>query len=181
MRLTKIMTKKGDTGKSELARGRKLPKSSPEFEAMGDIDELNSWVGFIRSTTDLPEIDVELEKIQQDLFHIGGEISLEGEQALLSSERIIEIESQVSEWNRDLPPLREFVLPGGSELVSRIHVARSICRRTERHVSELHFEKEQHWIPYLNRLSDWFFVLARMINARDKNPEIQWEKDSNQH
>ncbi|NQV36670.1 MAG: cob(I)yrinic acid a,c-diamide adenosyltransferase [Candidatus Marinimicrobia bacterium] len=179
MRLSKISTKTGDTGKSALAKGERLDKHDPFFEVLGDLDELNAWVGHIRSSNDVKDIDKKLESIQQDLFNLGGEISLKGEHSLFDEIRTKELESDIENWNEKLPPLKEFILPGGEEILSRMHIARTVCRRSERKISKLdhslpHYEK---WIPYINRLSDWFFVLARYINSQSDQSETMWNRE----
>lgn len=179
MRLSKISTKKGDKGTTTLAKGGRLKKYDPFFEALGDLDELNAWIGHIRSVCSDKHIDKKLEFIQQDIFDLGGEISLKGEHSLLGESRVTELESDVETWNKKLPPLKEFILPGGSELLSRIQITRTICRRAERKISRLdhslpHYEK---WMPYINRLSDWFFVLARFISLGNNDLETMWNRD----
>lgn len=179
MRLSKISTKTGDKGKTTLAKGRRLEKYDPFFAALGDLDELNAWVGHIRSVCRDKHIDKKLESIQQDIFNLGGEISLKGERSLLGDSRVTELESDVEMWNENLPPLKEFILPGGTELLSRIHIARTVCRRAERKISRLDHSLPRYeiWMPYINRLSDWFFVLARFISQGNNNPETIWNRD----
>ncbi len=178
MRLSKITTKTGDHGSSALADGERLPKSHPIFHLLGDLDELNAWIGSIRASADNKPLDEKLEIIQQDLFNLGGEIATKGEYPMLDKGRIEGLENDISNWNKALPPLKEFMLPGGSELLSKIHIARSITRRTERSLChpDIELEKPQTWGIYLNRLSDWLFVLARFLNKDNAQLEPQWKR-----
>ena len=143
---------------------------------LGSIDHLNSILGWVVCTAK-SITKTNLEAIQQDLFNLGGEISMpDTELNLLKEERIFWLESEINKLNSELPPLEEFILPGGSELTARIHIARSECRNTERDLVTL-FETENAkstHLQYLNRLSDYLFVLARKLMMSVNEPEIQW-------
>lgn len=183
-RLSKISTKTGDTGETGLGDGSRISKSSERISVIGDADELNSWVGVLRS--ELPEDDEfqpVLNQIQHDLFDLGGELCVPGYRAL-SPEMLSGVEDKLVEINEALPPLKDFILPGGSKTASYCHIARSVCRRAERSIVILHQSQTDAdentavsplAIQYLNRLSDFFFVLARALARRDGGSEVLWQ------
>jgi len=171
-RLSKIVTKTGDDGTTGLASGKRVSKADDIIEAIGSIDELNSSIGMIRSACQNEQLDKELETLQHNLFNCGGDLCLEGS-VLISQAQIDEIENSLESYNVQLKPLKNFILPTGSELTARIHMARSICRRAER---DLVRSKQSHefnplLINYINRLSDWLFVIARIS---DETNEVLW-------
>lgn len=180
MRISKVTTKTGDQGSTCLATGERVSKHDLIMDVLGGLDELNAWIGHIRSQNTDSALDESCARIQQDLFDLGGEISLQGKKSLLPPGRLEALESEIQEWNGTLPPLQEFVVPGGSELVSRIHIARTVCRRVERSLAGMDVDKTAgtQWLPYLNRLSDWLFVLARFCAHQDNRAEEQWQRDS---
>ncbi len=166
-RITRVTTRTGDTGTSGTATGRRLPKTDALFAALGDVDELNSCVGLTCSAMrDVPGFAV---NIQQALFDLGACLATEG---LTPPPDSTEIESTATVLNEALPPLKEFVLPGGNEAAARCHVARAVCRRAERSVWTLG-ETYTDCAVYLNRLSDLLFVWARDLNRLD-GEEIVW-------
>lgn len=178
-RLSKIYTKTGDDGSTGLGDGSRVAKDHARIEAFGCIDELNSYIGVVASL--LPADDVylnALRAIQHDLFDLGGELSIPGYQ-LLHAERIVFLETEIDEINNTLPPLKEFILPGGNPLAAHCHVARTICRRAERRVFSLS-QHEQNvadtGLKYLNRLSDYLFVLARCLARANGGQEILWNR-----
>ncbi len=177
VRITKVTTKIGDNGKTNLGDGSFVSKSSQRVCAFGSIDNLNSFVGWV-SVLAKSNLQKDLMKIQQDLFNIGGELSIPDKNLnLFKLNRLQWLESQINEMNKKLPPLQEFILPNGTELCTRIHIARTECRNAERDLVKLS-EKEE--IPhlhkkYMNRLSDYFFVLARSVHLETNNDEIHWE------
>jgi cob(I)alamin adenosyltransferase len=177
MRVSKVITKTGDKGQTGLGDGQRVSKSHVRIQTLGSVDHLNSLVGWAASVATL-QTKSDLESIQQDLFNVGGELSIpESELSLLTEERIVWLETETAELNEELPPLKEFILPGGNELSARIHIARTECRNVERDLVALgESEKlnETHLV-YLNRLSDYFFVLARKVQSDERNPEIQWD------
>ena len=176
MRISKVTTKTGDKGQTELSNGQRVSKSHLRIKTMGSIDHLNSIIGWVVSVT-VSNVKRDLKSIQQDLFNIGGELSMpDSKLDLLKNSRIIWLESEIERLNSDLPPLKEFILPGGTELSSRIHIARTECRNVERGLVSLGTEVElyHNHLVYLNRLSDYLFVLARSIQSGAREPEDHW-------
>ena len=178
MRITKVTTKTGDKGKTALADGSRVSKDSLRVHCLGSIDELNASIGFAAVLLPKkPEID--FKSIQNDLMNIGAEISIpNSEKDFLYQERIDYLDKKIELINNDLPPLKEFILPGGNDICSRIHLARSICRRAERDLVSLN-NKEQispEILQYINRLSDYLFVVARLLFRISDSDEIQWER-----
>ncbi|MBI5429102.1 MAG: cob(I)yrinic acid a,c-diamide adenosyltransferase [Nitrosomonadales bacterium] len=175
MRLTKITTRTGDDGSTGLADGARLGKDDARIAALGSVDELNSNLG-VMLAEELPSgIRAALLKIQNDLFDLGGALALPT-QDRFAEIKVAWLDEQIARYNADLPPLREFILPGGSRAGALCHVARTVARRAERDVVRLsHGETvPQHALPYLNRLSDMLFVLARCINRTQGVPEALW-------
>jgi len=174
-RLTRIVTRGGDAGTTGLADGSRLPKHHPRIAALGEVDELNSQIGLLL-TEPLPvEIAAALADVQQDLFDLGAELALPGKY-LLSSPQVEHLESLLADWNAGLPPLEEFILPGGCRSGSLCHVARTVCRRAERSLALLGANDTLPplALPYLNRLSDLLFVASRRLNREAGVPEAQW-------
>ena len=177
-RLTKIYTRTGDDGTTGLAGGERVRKDSARIEAMGDIDELNSLIGLIRSLPgDAQGIDEMLESIQHRLFDIGGELAMPGYE-FAKPEWTERLESWLDQLNADLPTLKEFILPGGSHRGAACHQARAVCRRAERALIHLTDTDtvNSHSLTYLNRLSDLLFVIARTLVLRDGGGEVTWQK-----
>jgi cob(I)alamin adenosyltransferase len=174
-RLTRITTRTGDDGTTGLATGTRLPKDSARIEVMGDVDELNSVLGLVLAQDPgVPRSDWLLE-IQHDLFDLGGELALPGH-ALMAPERVTWLEERVDGMNATLPPLQEFILPGGGAAATTTHLARAVCRRAERHLVHLHREEPVTEVgrQYLNRLSDFLFVLARVLAREAGDGEVFW-------
>jgi cob(I)alamin adenosyltransferase len=179
MRISKVTTKTGDQGETGLGDGKRVSKSDPRMHFLGTVDELNSFIGFLRALN-YTEWDPILESIQQDLFNIGGECSLpDSKSMLLKEDRTHVLEEEIARLNASLPPLKEFILPTGDEFTTRLHLARTVCRRTERLAVTLKEagENTRNWIPYLNRLSDFLFVLARCHQGILGTRETQWKKN----
>ena len=174
-RLTKIYTRTGDAGDTGKADGVRVSKDDCLIHAQGDIDELNSFIGLLASKVDDDALDQLILKIQHDLFNIGAEISLS--QPLITAKDVAYLEQQLDHYNAGLPPLKEFILPGGGEAASLCHVARAVCRRAERSLVTL--DKEQgvgsELLAYINRLSDLLFVLARVITRHAGEKEVYWQ------
>jgi cob(I)alamin adenosyltransferase len=167
VRLTRIYTRGGDGGETSLGDGSRVPKTDPRVEAVGDVDELNSVVGWARAASGSPEV---LARIQNELFDVGADLAtpVAGERSRLrvSQELVDRLEADCDAANAELEPLRSFVLPGGSELAARLYVARAVCRRAER--AALRVEAVGPLVAiYLNRLSDLLFILARLANAAE--------------
>ena len=179
-RISKVTTKTGDKGETGLGDGSRVSKSHPLIRLLGEIDELNSYLGRAIASCNKDTIIVELQSIQQDLFNMGGEVSMpKTEINLLTKDRISFLEDRIAKLNEQLPPLEEFILPGGDEFCSRIHVLRAVCRRVERYCVEVMEEglKIRYWLLYLNRLSDYFFVLSRYYSLEDGDDEILWNRN----
>lgn len=169
-RISRVTTRSGDTGQSSLADGSRLAKHDPWFTAIGDVDELNSHLGVL--ITELPADADSFElcrNVQQALFDLGARLATRGH---TPPPAIDEIEEAVARLNAELPPLTEFVLPGGTRAAAFAHVCRAVCRRAERSLWALDDDIARPGAQYLNRLSDLFFVLARTLNAGQ--PEAQW-------
>ncbi|WP_251864326.1 cob(I)yrinic acid a,c-diamide adenosyltransferase [Achromobacter sp. Marseille-Q4962] len=174
-RLSVIATRTGDDGTTGLGDGSRTPKDAVRIAAIGDVDELNSVIGVLL-TEDLPaEISADLLTIQHDLFDMGAELCIPGHTAL-TDEHIVRLDARLAHYNKTLPPLREFILPGGSRGSAQAHVARTVCRRAERAVVTL--ARTDSVNPpvrqYLNRLSDLMFVLARCINQHAGQKDTFW-------
>jgi cob(I)alamin adenosyltransferase len=176
-RLSKITTRTGDAGDTGLGDGSRLPKDSARVAALGDVDELNSAIGVLLAE-DVPlELRAVLEQVQHDLFDLGGELSIPGH-SLLKPTQVEFLEERLSAWNADLPPLKEFILPGGSRAAAAAHLARTVCRRAERSVVALG-RREAVQAPirqYLNRLSDLLFVAGRALNRAAGRGDVQWRR-----
>ena len=178
-RLSKIVTRTGDDGSTGLADGARVPKESARIEACGTVDELNSALGLVLAVEDLPAaMAAQLLEIQHDLFDLGGELAIPGS-VVISAHQVEGLEGMVESWNAELPPLREFVLPGGGAAAANCHLARSICRRAERRCWALSRSEPvgPQALRYLNRLSDLLFVLARVLARRAKGSEVMWRRE----
>jgi cob(I)alamin adenosyltransferase len=180
----KIYTRTGDSGSTGLFGGGRVPKDHPRVAAYGDVDELNSCIGVARATAPVQFFDAVLESIQRDLFAIGGHLATPDpakveralEKAELSEARVEAFERLMDDADRELPPLRAFVLPAGTPKAAALHLARTVCRRAERSAVHLSHESEVPalFVVYLNRLSDLLFTLARLANHRDGAGEVTW-------
>ena len=184
-RLSKIYTRTGDKGETGLGDGSRINKDDSRVHAMGSVDELNSWIGLLveqlisANEPGLTPVAGFLRGCQHRIFDLGGEISIPGYQ-IITQAHVEKIETELDALNQHLQPLENFILPGGSALIAQAHLARSICRRAERDLVTLQNEPEQSTNPeglqFLNRLSDYLFVLARYI-AREQNvEEVLWQK-----
>jgi len=179
-RLSKIYTRTGDDGTTGLGDGTRARKDSPRIEAMGAVDELNSLIGLLLSH-DLPEeTRITLTNIQHDLFDFGGELCIPGRTAIAESQ-VDFLETTLDKLNAELKPLKEFVLPGGTQAAAMCHLARTVCRRAERHVVHLGATEKisSAGVKYLNRLSDLLFVIARHLNAQAGRPDVLWQPGKN--
>lgn len=170
----KIYTRTGDGGTTALATGQRLPKQAPRIEAYGTIDELNSWLGVLAAHADCPEATRPLLlRMQSLLFNIGGHLA-GVPQAGIEPQHIATLEADIDRMTAQLPPLREFILPGGSPLAAWANVARTVCRRAERRMLAAEMEVSPPALTYINRLSDWLFTFGRYANIG--RPEPKWEK-----
>ena len=179
VRLTKIYTRAGDQGETSLGDGSRVSKLDCRIASFGTVDELNSLVG-LALAGDLPEtFRPVLTRVQNDLFDVGADLSVPwgiADRLRITQPRIDELEQDCDRFNADLPELRSFVLPGGTEAAARLHVVRTVCRRAEREVIRAAEEVELNplVLVYLNRLSDLLFILARAANARAGRDEPLW-------
>ena len=192
VKLSKLYTKNGDGGRTGLVGGSEVSKSHPQVEGYGTVDELNSWLGIIRSlcvrshcAADLVAHLVQpLELVQQELFDLGAELATPADSewkppSLLTDADVERLEKDIDRWTKDVPELKSFLLPGGSELTSSIHVARTVCRRAERITCSIAESQpiRPEVIRYLNRLSDWLFALARHAAHVQGEEELLWEAE----
>ena len=188
-RLDRIVTKSGDSGLTSINPNKRISKNSNVVKFLGDLDELNAYIGtlkadlFIINSTEDSQGDIYgwITRIQHTLFDIGGTISSE-DMEVFDEKAVIFLEEIIHEINQDLPPLKEFVLPGGSQLGAKAHVSRTVCRRAERSLIKLtennpEYKKYQKSavLPYINRLSDFFFVLSRRLDRLYELDEQTWE------
>lgn len=184
----KIYTKTGDSGQTALFGGTRVPKHHSRIESYGTLDELNSWLGLIRDQSIDAKSEAQLVAIQEKLFTVGAILATEPEKATLkngkdrlgiarlSLDDIVFLERAIDEMDGQLPQMTHFILPGGHPTVSYCHIARTVCRRAERMATFLHENEpvDLEVLSYLNRLSDYLFVLARKLAADLKAKEIQW-------
>jgi cob(I)alamin adenosyltransferase len=178
----KIYTRTGDSGDTALFDGTRVSKADPRVAAYGEVDELNAWLGL--AVADAPDDDVKakVQQIQRDLFALGARLAdpshrIAGRvtKAAVSDKDVARLEAWIDQFDEELPPLRRFILPGGSSSGAAFHVARTVCRRAERalvSLGESAFETEL--LHYLNRLSDLLFTIARVVNRRTGALEVEW-------
>lgn len=177
----KIYTRKGDKGETSLLGGKRVPKTHIRIEAYGTVDELNSFIGLIRDSATFKKPDQDLVSIQNILFTIGSELASSGDSKMqlpqLKEEDITFLEKEMDRMNEELPDLKNFILPGGDMTASYCHVGRCVCRRAERNVIALAQKEDidEKIIRYLNRLSDYLFVLARYFTHYHKGVETPWK------
>ncbi len=187
VKLTRIYTRGGDRGQTSLGDGRRVPKHDARVAAYGTVDEANAVIGLVRlHTTDRPEIDAMLARIQNDLFDLGADLCTpEAEDPPYPPLRILEtqvdrLEAEIDAMNADLAPLTSFILPGGSPAAAHLHLARTVVRRAERLMTELAETEPVNpaAVKYANRLSDHLFVLSRKMNA-DGAADVLWVPGAN--
>jgi cob(I)alamin adenosyltransferase len=191
VRLDRITTRGGDDGETSLGDGTRLRKDATRIAAIGTVDEANAALGLLRLHTEgLPEIDAMLGRIQNDLFDLGADLATperEGATAeggrkrlRLAASQVTRLDQEIAALNAGLPPLRSFVLPGGTPAAAHAHLARTIARRAERETVRLAAEAPLNpaLVPYLNRLSDLLFVLSRVCNAPDR--DVLWQPAATQ-
>jgi cob(I)alamin adenosyltransferase len=178
----RIYTKTGDSGETSLFDKSRVPKSHPRVEAYGDVDELNACLGAARAAGSDPDLDAALETIQRQLFAVGARladpsarIAARVEKAIVQPADVERLEKWIDSFEQALPPLRKFILPGGSVCGAWLHLSRTVCRRAERRVVGLgEAAVEPIVVVYLNRLSDLLFVMARTASHRQGSPEAEW-------
>jgi cob(I)alamin adenosyltransferase len=182
MKEIKVYTKTGDNGVTSLFSGKRVPKHDIRIKAYGTIDELIAWLGLIRDTTDFDYAKNTLVEIQKQLMTVASQLAVESQKDFpknltpLQPNEVQFIEHQIDLLTSRLPPLKNFVIPGGHKLVSYTHLARSVCRRAERYVTELDHQSpvSATLIAYINRLSDYFFTLSRIFALDLQVEEVKW-------
>jgi cob(I)alamin adenosyltransferase len=178
----KIYTRTGDSGETSLFDGTRARKDDPRVDAYGEVDELNAWLGFVRAASSVdPAIDVEIVAIQRDLFALGAQLADPGEKlatrvekAVIADAHVARLEELIDRFETTVPPLRRFILAGGTPAGAALHIARTVCRRAERRIVSLQPPVDPVLIRYVNRLSDFLFVLARAVNHQGRVPETEW-------
>ena len=177
-RLSKIATRTGDAGETGLGDGSRVSKATPRIQALGDIDELNSSLGVLLAEELPAPLREALLEVQHALFDLGGEVSIPGHR-LLGEPQVARLDEWLEEWNRDLAPLKEFILPGGTRAAAAAHLARTVCRRAERSLVALGAGERVAEAPrrYLNRLSDLLFVAGRLLNQAAGSGDVQWRHE----
>jgi cob(I)alamin adenosyltransferase len=178
-RLSKIYTRTGDKGTTGLGDGSRVDKDCLRVEAMGDVDELNAIIGIMLTEPILVGMRETFTAVQHDLFDLGGEICLPGHD-LIKPERVTQLENALDNWNEELEPLKEFILPGGSRAAAYCHLARTVCRRAERQLVRLSRQEPvtEVSLQYLNRLSDLLFVACRSLNKAAGQDDVLWKNKS---
>src|SRR3989338_5894053 len=198
--MTKVYTKTGDSGTTSLFGGKRVDKNSARIRAYGEVDELNSLIGVIvsdlrhsgeqsdsrtdsgqaRMTDQKLVINKKLLRIQTELFVLGANLATPSDVKTkvpkITKRHIKRLEEEIDSWSDKLPKLRNFILPGGSTIGSKLHLARTVARRAERSIVNLTAQEKinKNILPYINRLSDWFFVMARYVNKGEKQEEKVW-------
>ncbi|MDJ0700158.1 MAG: cob(I)yrinic acid a,c-diamide adenosyltransferase [Woeseiaceae bacterium] len=178
-RLSKIYTRTGDDGTTGLGDGTRIDKDAIRVEAYGTVDETNSAIGAVLAEDVVPgDIRKSLTAVQHDLFELGGELCIPGHSAV-TDEYIERLERDLDAFNADLPPLKDFILPGGGRAAAACHLARTIARRAERRVTTLGRDEDvrSECVRYLNRLSDLLFVIARVLARAESGQEVLWNRD----
>lgn len=178
----RIYTKKGDSGTTSLIGGTRVSKAHLRIECYGTVDELNSWLGVIQDQ-ELVKTEIKfIQNVQNQLFTIGSWLAVDPEKSKmqlpqLSAALVVDLESSMDSWDKILPELKHFILPGGCLAGSYAHVARCVCRRAERLCVALSETAQlpNEVLPFLNRLSDWLFVYARILNHRSGGQEVPWQ------
>jgi len=176
-RLSKITTRTGDAGETGLGDGTRVSKASARIAALGEVDELNSALGVLLAEELPGEVRDALVGVQHDLFDLGGEVSIPGH-TIVAAAQVERLERLVETFNRELPPLKEFILPGGTRAAALAHLARTVCRRAERALVALARAEQVADAPriYLNRLSDLLFVLGRCLNRAAGGADVLWQR-----
>ena len=182
-RITRVYTKTGDDGTTGLGSGGRIAKDAPRIEAYGTVDELNSWIGVALAAGVHDPVASTLRTIQNELFHLGSDLCMpEADKKQkpvprIEERHVLALEKLMDRLSNELSPLENFILPGGSPAAAALHVARTVCRRAERRVLSLSRQEAigSHVIPYLNRLSDALFVMARYENKRSGSADTLWD------
>ena len=179
-RLSKIATRTGDDGTTGLGDGSRTDKDALRVQAMGDVDELNSHIGVLLCEQLPDDLRQELITIQHDLFDLGGELCIPGF-TMIQEAQVLRLDELLAKYNETLPPLSEFILPGGSRAAAQAHICRTVCRRAERSIVSLGKAETLNPQPrqFVNRLSDLLFVLSRVLNRFAGGSDVLWEKGRN--
>jgi len=174
-RLSKIATRTGDKGETGLGDGTRVPKDAARIQALGDIDELNSTIGVLLAEKMPAKLRAALLQIQHDLFDLGGEVCIPGH-SMVTEAQVVNLDALLKSYNRQLEPLKEFILPGGTRAAALAHLARTACRRAERSLVTLGRAEPvgESVRQYMNRLSDLLFVLGRALNRAGKRGDVLW-------
>jgi len=177
----KIYTRTGDAGETSLFDGTRVRKDDPRVDAYGEVDELNAWLGLARAQALEPDLDAALDAIQRDLFAVGAQLADPADRiatrvtkATLGDADVERLEQLIDRLESELPPLRRFILAGGTQAGAVLHLARTVCRRAERRIVALEPPADPVLIRYVNRLADLLFVLARAANHRARVTEAEW-------
>lgn len=180
-RLTQIATRTGDDGSTGLGDGTRTQKDAPRIAALGDVDELNATLGVLLAEPLPDPVRADLIEIQHDLFDLGGTLCIPGHTGFTEAPTT-RLDTRLTHYNQDLSRLAEFILPGGTRAAALAHVSRTVCRRAERSLVALaHAESvPKHLLPYLNRLSDFLFVVARILNKEAGCSDVLWQRNENQ-
>ncbi len=183
MRINRVTTKTGDKGKTRLGNGQMISKDAVRIRCLGGLDEINAGVGLALAVVADETLKAALMAIQNELLSAGGEIALPDKgHTLITEKHVADLENQIESMNDELPPLEEFVLPGGAEFAARIHLVRTVCRRVETDLVALDIADGLNpaLLKYINRLSDYFFVLARWYNLKHEQNETLWNNRRSQ-
>ena len=180
----KIYTKAGDDGQTALLAGQRVAKDAPRVEAYGTVDELNASLGLARAVGLAPELDTVIERVQNELFHLGSQLAAGDPTVLpiplITDQHVVSLEQDIDRFEQDLVPLHVFILPAGTPAAASIHVARTVCRRAERRIVTLAAtpgeQVSEIVIRYLNRLGDFLFVAARAANAHSGVGDVAWNR-----
>jgi cob(I)alamin adenosyltransferase len=177
----KIYTRTGDAGETSLFDGTRVSKNDPRVETYGDVDELNAWLGLARASRVDPAIEPDIVQLQRDLFALGAQLADPADKlaprvtkAIIGDADVTRLEAAIDRLEAELPPLRRFILAGGTPAGAALHVARTVCRRAERRMVALDPPVDPVLLRYVNRLSDLLFVMARVVNHRGRVPETEW-------
>ena len=177
----KIYTRTGDAGETSLFDGTRVKKHDPRVDAYGEVDEMNAWLGLARASGLDPALDADIVRLQRDLFALGAQLADPADKlaprvtkAVLADEDVVRLEQRIDHLEAELPPLRRFILAGGTPAGAALHVTRTVCRRAERRIVALDPPVDMVLIRYINRLSDLLFVLARVANHRGGVAETEW-------